>query len=101
MTKEQIYDEQISPLMAEIIAVCKEHKIAFVASFAVPNDEDSDLRCTTALIESREESTEDVEDFRKAVKILYNNRPSPMMMTVDHGDGTKTAIAYLDGKNHG
>ena len=95
MNKEQIYDEQISLLMTDIIAVCKKHKIAFVASFSIPNDDDSDLRCTTALIESREESTEDVEDFRKAYAILRGGRANPMMMTVDHGDGSKTVTAIL------
>ncbi len=95
MNKEQIYDEQISPLMTDIIAVCKKHKIAFVASFAIPNDEDNDLRCTTALFESRDKSTEDVEDFRKACSILRGERQSPMMMTVDHGDGSKTVTSIL------
>ncbi len=95
VNKEQIYDEQISPLMTDIIAVCKKHKIAFLASFAIPNDDDTDLRCTTALYESRDESTEDVEDFRKAYAILRGGRANPMMMTVDHGDGLKTLTAIL------
>lgn len=30
-TTEQIYDEQIAPLMTKIIEVCKEHRIPFVA----------------------------------------------------------------------
>lgn len=42
-TKEEIYDSQINPLMAEIIRICKEHKIAHIASFAL----DGDLLCTT------------------------------------------------------
>ncbi len=96
MDKEQIYDEQISPLMTDIIAVCKKHKIAFIASFAIPSDDDQDLRCTSALFKSREESTEDVEDIRKAYALLRNGRQSSMMMmTVDHGDGTKTVETIL------
>lgn len=95
MNKEQIYDEKISPLMADIIDVCKQNKIAFVASFAIPNDEDNDLRCTSALFESREKSTENVDDFRKALAILRGGRQSPMMMTVDHGDGSKTVTSIL------
>ena len=50
MNKEQIYDSEISPLMAKIIATCKQHKIAFVASFDIPTAEDADLRCTSALL---------------------------------------------------
>lgn len=30
---EKVYDEQINPLMDKIIAICKEHKLSFVASF--------------------------------------------------------------------
>ena len=29
-TKEDVYDEQIAPLMAQIIAICKEHRIPLV-----------------------------------------------------------------------
>jgi hypothetical protein len=37
-TKEDIYDEQISPLMTKIIAICKEHQIPMVAQFQYAND---------------------------------------------------------------
>jgi len=30
---EEVYDERISPLMSEIIAICKEHKMPMVATF--------------------------------------------------------------------
>lgn len=48
--KETVYDEQINPLMAQIIAICKEHKIPMVASFEYGRrgDADSDL-CSTYL----------------------------------------------------
>lgn len=40
---ESVYDEQINPLMAQIIAICKEHNIPFVASFAyAQQDEDEE-----------------------------------------------------------
>lgn len=52
MNKEQVYDEQINPLMAQIIAIAKEHKIDFLASFALPTEADADLRCTSALLAS-------------------------------------------------
>jgi hypothetical protein len=53
VTKEQIYDKQVNPLMAKIIAVCQEHKIAMLASFAIPSDDDADLRCTSALLDGK------------------------------------------------
>jgi hypothetical protein len=54
--KERIYDEQISPLMMQIIALCKEHKINAFADFSLGLEADEDaerfdepLFCTTAL----------------------------------------------------
>lgn len=32
--KEEIYDAQIAPLMEQIIAICSEHQIPMLASFA-------------------------------------------------------------------
>jgi len=38
MTKEEIYDTQISPLMKEVIRICKEADIPLVADFQLDND---------------------------------------------------------------
>lgn len=47
MTKrEDIYDTQINPLMAQIIAICGAHDIPFVASFQI-NDERPDRKGKT------------------------------------------------------
>lgn len=48
MNKEQVYDEKIVPLMAQIIDICHEHNIGMVADFEIPNDEDQDLWCCTS-----------------------------------------------------
>lgn len=47
--KEQIYDSEINPLMAKIISICQRDKIAMVASFDIPNDDDKNLVVTTHL----------------------------------------------------
>ena len=64
MTKEAVYDTQISPLMAEILAICQEHKIAIVADFGL----DGDLHCTSALL------TEDYEPSEGQLTALKNLR---------------------------
>lgn len=48
---EAVYDEQISPLMAQIIAVCKEHRMPMVASFLYRRDGGPDAydACSTSL----------------------------------------------------
>lgn len=43
MSKESVYDDEISPLMAQIITICKREHIPIHASFAL----DGDLLCTT------------------------------------------------------
>ena len=60
--KEDIYDEQINPLMAEILRICKENGIPMVASFQLtdsPKPESSDgdtdeaegpLFCSSAIL---------------------------------------------------
>ena len=45
--KEKVYDEQINPLMAEILEICKRNRIAFLADFAL----DEGMHCTSAILE--------------------------------------------------
>jgi hypothetical protein len=52
--KEEIYDEQIFPLMRQIIDICKKNKIALISSFHL----DEDLSCTTALLTDEYDPTE-------------------------------------------
>lgn len=49
--KEAVYDERIAPLMAQIIALCKEHNINMAAQFSLGFDPDQEqtLFCTTVL----------------------------------------------------
>lgn len=49
-TKERIYDDQIAPLMAQILDICKTHHIACVATFGVPSETDAELACSSALV---------------------------------------------------
>lgn len=48
---EAVYDEQIAPLMAQIIEICKANNMPMLASIAYRQDEDGghDL-CTTSLL---------------------------------------------------
>lgn len=59
MSKESIYDAEINPLMAKIIEICKREKIAMIANFSIPNDDDPNLVCTTALLEDSYSPTKD------------------------------------------
>ncbi|MDR5784100.1 hypothetical protein QCE63_32280 [Caballeronia sp. LZ065] len=92
--KEQIYDEQISPLMVQIIAICKEHNIAHLMSFSIPTDEDPDLAVTTVRLTSE---CNPPEELRNALRAI---RPdllpaAPMMIRTDHGDGSTTMTSII------
>lgn len=53
--KEDIYDEQISPLMSQIIEICKENDIAIAATFELdqnPDDPDDYLHCSTVITDN-------------------------------------------------
>ena len=83
MTKEEAYDSQINPLMAEIIRICKEHKIAFLASFALGFDEDSDdpdseLLCTSCGLDDQREPP---DQFLEAKRLIMSG-PRLMAITI-------------------
>lgn len=100
MNKEQIYDSQISPLMQQIITICRENGIAMMASFDIahdgegPNGEDcSSLTCSTLLPDGDDNHN---QVFVQAnAHIRRGGRPTPMMMTTTHGDGSKTMTAVI------
>ena len=50
--KESVYDEQIAPLMTQIIETCKEHKIPMFASFQYSKVPGDAMFCTTALLDA-------------------------------------------------
>lgn len=78
VTKEEIYDAQINPLMAQIIAICKEHKIPVLASFTL--DFDEGLHCTTALLE---DEYEPADSLVEASRVLLTRKPSSVMMLTE------------------
>ncbi|EBS1343670.1 hypothetical protein LJS90_001092 [Salmonella enterica] len=64
---ESVYDERINPLMQQIIAICKEHNMPMVASFAYENcEEKGRCYCTTALtFEGRH-----IKEFAEATSVI-------------------------------
>lgn len=46
LNKEQVYDQQIDPLIDQIVEICKANGIAMVASFALPTEQAPYLRRT-------------------------------------------------------
>jgi hypothetical protein len=87
--KEIVYDEKVSPLMTEIIKICKENDIKMFADFYLrePTETDNEFHCTTVLHVGENKS----DRLSDLVKVAYNGyiaqKPYFAAMTV-----TKEAI---------
>lgn len=93
MNKEQIYDAQIAPLMRQIIEVCQKHGIAMVASYAIPSDDDPNIRCTTHLADET-----GATPFAGAHGyIRRGDLPPPLMLTTRDADGNIKEMAAIIG----
>jgi len=92
MNKEQIYDVHISPLMEKIIEICKTNKIAFLASFSIPTEEDADLLCTSCMLE---DAFEPPAEFLRAWREIRPGRSGGIMLRTENGDGSTTFTAIV------
>jgi len=85
VSKEAVYDEQINPLMAQIIAICKEHDIPLVADFQLDDDRDAcdpgdTFHCTTYVV------PENASKRLHAAKRALDPLPPVMMMIARMSD---------------
>ena len=85
---EKVYDEQIFPLMAQIIAICREHRMPLLASFLYrvtgEGDDQEQSFCTTVLNERLGERHS--EEIARALDIIRNGLPENRLLafTVTH-----------------
>lgn len=93
-TREELYDEKISPLMVQIIALCKEHDIPMVATFQINDDRpDGDaFMCSTAILH---EGT--CDKIRQARDVIYQRAAPPLMLTVRDGEGNIVRMESIVG----
>lgn len=66
---ESVYDQQISPLMQQIINICKEHKMPVIASFAYANTEENGVACCTTSLTFEGRL---INPYLEATKIIRN-----------------------------
>lgn len=88
--KEQVYDNEISPLMAQIIEICKRENIPMVASFCYAlglgeDDHEGVSYCTTNLPFIDPKGNWQTPEYLKAIAIIrrgVDERPKMIAMTV-------------------
>jgi hypothetical protein len=78
MNKEQVYDDEIAPLMSRIIETCKRVGISCLCSFDITVDPEDQMLCTTCLAD---ENGAIPECIKKAQDELFR-RPSFVAFTV-------------------
>lgn len=78
---EPIYDEQISPLMQRILAICKEHNIPMVASFEFHEGD----YCSSML--APDEAGSLILDLRRAVDRSLKPSIADYIITAREGGG--------------
>lgn len=88
MDLEKIYDEQISPLMAQIIQIAHDNNMPYVAGFQLTDDDDDGgpLMCFSCLL------PEDCsERLVQAKDILYEIQPGsgPSLMLTLRNEGER------------
>ena len=94
--KEKVYDEQISPLMTQIITICREHNIAHVCTFQLDevDEDEGPLYCDTKNLRDECEPSDRMMEIGEMVGPQHS--PALTMMTVRDGDGKVTEMhAFL------
>ncbi|ECR4900789.1 hypothetical protein KCI04_002478 [Salmonella enterica] len=79
---ENVYDKQISPLMQQIISICKENKMPMLCSFAFENNENRGPGTCDTILNGFENRT--IQEFNQALKTI-RNQPELMAFTVMTG----------------
>ena len=92
---EGVYDAEISPLVAEILAICKRVGMPMVATFQYAHDDDSgeDGFCTSALPIRPLDTCQTV--VRASALIQGGGRPAPMLLTVRDLEGRVTSSEVI------
>jgi hypothetical protein len=84
---ESVYDEQIAPLMTQIIEIVQKHKMPMFATFVCMNDPDGEgeLLCTTNQMPAERPIPAKVEGL---IDVVMPRRVPPLHLKVTHADGS-------------
>lgn len=71
--KEAAYDELISPLIEQVIALCKEHKINAAATFVLDENEDEEGNptCCTTVLPVDPDDADGIERIEACRRVMY------------------------------
>lgn len=89
---ERAYDEDISPLMDQVIALVQKHKINMVMSFQLDDSGDGTgpLLCSTHII-----APDGDDRLKRASNIIYPPRRTPLDITTRDKDGNILSMTRI------
>jgi hypothetical protein len=77
---EKIYNEQISPLMTQILEICKQNELPMAVSFQYKGDGEEEFEfCNSAVLPEERPISEELE---KIWNILNERRAKPLTLKV-------------------
>ena len=91
---EAVYDTEVSPLMEQIIAICRRAGLPMVASFHYANNaEEGESFCTTVLPLRKPGSSPTIEGA--GLFIRRGGRHATMVLTVRDADGVVKSMEEI------
>ena len=89
---EDVYDNQISPLMAQIIAICKEHEIPMVAMFQYASEVDGcPGHCSTTIPFDGQS-----EKIKRANIVVQPDRPVAITETITTSPAPTSVSSFFE-----
>ena len=90
---EHVYDEQIAPLMSQIIDICKAHELPMFATFLYANDSESEDHrfCSYFLLFNAREIPDELGSLPRIMGLTSRSVPAIRIRTRD-----KTGAAIKD-----
>jgi len=82
MTKEEIYDLYISPLINRVFDICEEHKIAMLANFELDEDKENN-EILAVITQTVNEKGQYGKGHALAARIIEEN---PIVISSKKGD---------------
>ena len=90
---EKVYDEKISPLIAEIIAICKENNLPAAMCFQYKSDNENEYEfCNSAVLPENRFISEELE---RIWGIINERRAKPLTIKTKEADGKVKEITEI------
>jgi hypothetical protein len=88
---ESVYDRDVAPLMAKIIAICQGHKMPMIASFCYARGRDAGDPgglglCTSYVPRSTDDTIPEFVQALRAIRNGADTRPRAVAMTITSVD---------------